>query len=464
MSDFQMDMNLMDNGNRLKNAMEKGNFIFLAECAIPVNENRREAAAERILPLAEMMAKQEGLCGGLAISDLPGTPWSSVEIGSAFPEELRNNNLYFISGRSRTEEMIREQLSLASNSGIRNLVPVSGDIYPGTVRESRGMNFYGSLQQLLLINGMEKDFFTGCVSNPFHYDGHTMLASCGALAEKIDAGAQFVVTQSGWDMLQNQALAWYLFRGKRFLPLIARLTLLTPDRAEKILAGEVPGVRMTRAFAKLIQRELSAGKSQFEAAQYRRLELQSAGCRLMGYSGVQICGVDFPGKAALIASRIRSALQEFRSFEHFLDEYNAHQASAEMSLGINKFHLFDRMLYRQYPLDEPPVMNAPEDVDFSFHERLMFRLKKFLFAKSDRERAGRDRILKKLLADCRGCDKCTLPENEFLCIKNCPKKLLTGPCGGVREDGLCEIGSEECVFVKKVRSERFRKAVYGLES
>ena len=184
----------------------------------------------------------------------------------------------------------------------------------------------------------------------------------------------------------------------------------------------------------------------------------------MGYSGVQICGVDFPGKAALIASRIRSALQEFRSFEHFLDEYNAHQASAEMSLGINKFHLFDRMLYRQYPLDEPPVMNAPEDVDFSFHERLMFRLKKFLFAKSDRERAGRDRILKKLLADCRGCDKCTLPENEFLCIKNCPKKLLTGPCGGVREDGLCEIGSEECVFVKKVRSERFRKAVYGLES
>lgn len=265
-------------------------------------------------------------------------------------------------------------------------------------------------------------------------------------------------------MLQNQTLAWYLLRQKQFLPLLAHLTWLTPDRVEKIIAGEYPGLRMTAAFRKLLGRELLGSKAQFEAAQYRRMELQVAGCRLMGYSGVIISGVDVPGRAAMLASRIRTALREFTSFEHWLSEYREHQASAEMSLGNRAFHMFDRVLRRQYPFDEPPEITEPEVQEFSFREKASRRLKRFFFAHADQERPERDRLLKKLLVNCRSCNRCTLPQHQFFCVKNCPKRLEHGPCGGVREDGKCEIGSGECVFVQIMRCERALMAQNSLES
>jgi hypothetical protein len=265
-------------------------------------------------------------------------------------------------------------------------------------------------------------------------------------------------------MLQNQTFSWYMLNRQSYIPMIAHLTILTPDRAEKIIAGKVPGVRISAAFRKLLEQELSGSKAQFEAAQYRRLELQSAGCRLLGYSGVQISGVDYPGRAQIIASRIRSALQEFRSFEHWLDEYNYHQASAEMSSGIRNYHLYDRVLRRAYSFDEPPQISDPGKPDYSWKEKLSYKLKRKLFAKADKHRPDRDFLLKKILVKCRGCDKCDLPSNHFICTKVCPMKLSNGPCGAVGEDGKCSFSAAECIFVKKVRCSRWREGISCLES
>lgn len=464
MSDFQLDMTLDPSDNPLKNALDNGKFIFLAECTPPENERSREAAAERILPLAEMMTRQDDLCGGLAITDHYGAAWSAAEIASALPAAQRNRHLYYLSGCGRNQENIHEQLNIAANAGAFNLVSVSGNAPEMTLRECRAKNFCGSTSQLKLIGQRQEKFFTGIQFNPFHYDHNTVFASYNSLTDKIAAGAQFVVSQSGWDMLQNQTMAWFMMKGSFFLPMIAHLTLLTPDKAEKIIAGKVPGVRMTPAFCKLLEQELSGSKAQFEAAQYRRIELQSAGCRLMGYSGVQISGVDFPGKAQIIASRIRAALQEFRSFEHWLDEYNIHQAGAEMGGGPTRYHLYDRVLRRSYPFDEPPQINDPGSVEISWKEKFSYHIKRLLFAKADQQRPDRDFLLKKLLANCQHCDKCTLPQNHFICIANCPKHLQNGPCGAVKEDGQCEITGNECIFVKKVRCSRWREGISCLES
>ncbi|MCI5778514.1 MAG: methylenetetrahydrofolate reductase C-terminal domain-containing protein [Lentisphaeria bacterium] len=462
MSELQLDMQLAGGGNPFRDALAEGKFIFLAECSPPENETRCAAAAERILPLIRTMIGQNDLCGGAALTDRRGAPWSAMEISAALPEELRRHNLGFLSGDGRDAAAVQTQLDLARNSGAVNVVPVSGDAAPLSLRECRARNYCGSTEQLRLMQ--DQGLFAGAVFNPFHYDADTVLASFNALSGKIAAGAQFIIAQSGWDMLQNQTLAWYLLRRKQFIPLLAHLTLLTPDRAEKIASGRLPGLRMTPAFRKLIARELLGSKAQFEAAQYRRLELQVAGCRLMGYSGVIVSGVDVPGRAALVASRIRSALQEFRNFDHWLGEYNEHQAPAEMSYGVDAYHLFDRFLRRQYPFDEPPEITEPEEPDFSWAEQFSLRLKRFLFAKADRRRPERDILLKKLLADCRSCARCTLPEHHFYCTRTCPKRLENGPCGGVRDDGTCEIGGGECVFVRIMRCERHLARRPGLES
>ncbi len=464
MNEFQLDMNLNTPVNPLRSALESGKFIFLAECAPPENSRHRDDAVERMIPLAEMMAKQDDLCGALAVTDMPESPWSAIDIASGLPENLRRGNLYCLSGNGRDDGAVESELQCAVNAGVENILCLSGNASGITVRECRARNFCSSIRQLEIAGKMEHSFFAGTEFNPFHYERNTVFALYNHLAEKLCAGTQFIVSQSGWDMLQNQTLAWYLLNRKCYVPLIAHLTLLTPDRAEKIISGKVPGVSMTPAFRKLLERELSGSKAQFEAAQYRRIELQSAGCRLMGYSGVQISGVDFPGRAQIIAQRIRSALQEFRSFEHWLDEYNSHQAGAEMGGGINRYHLYDRMLHRAYDFENPPEIKNPGEVDFSWQEKFLYQVKKLLFAKADKQRPGRDYLLKKALTGCPGCDQCTLPQNNFICIKNCPKGLDHGPCGAVKEDGSCEICPSECIFVRKVRCSRYFEGFSCLES
>ena len=464
MSEMQLDISLNSIVNPLKNTLDAGKFIFLAECTPPENERRLEAVIERITPLADTMEKQNDLCGGIAITDHYGAPWSAVEIAAALPEERRNNHLCYLSGNGRTPGQINELLNIAANAGILNLVSVTGSAVDLSLRECRARGFTCSTRQLQMISMRENGFFAGAQFNPFHYDHNTAFALYNSLTGKINAGAQFIVCQSGWDMLQNQTLAWFMLHKKSFLPLIAHLTLLSSDKAEKIISGKIPGVRMTPAFRKLLEQELSGSKAQFEAAQYRRIELQAAGCRLMGYNGVQISGVDFPGRAQVVAARIRSALQEFRTFEHWLDEYNSHQAGAEMGGGASRFHLFDRVLRRPYNFDEPPVINDPGKVDFSWKEKFQYYLKRFLFAKADTQRAGRDYLLKKLLANCQTCEKCSLPQHHFICINNCPMRMINGPCGAVNEDGKCEFSNTECVFVKKVRCSRWREGFSCLES
>ncbi len=57
-------------------------------------------------------------------------------------------------------------------------------------------------------------------------------------------------------------------------------------------------------------------------------------------------------------------------------------------------------------------------------------------------------VVKGLLFDCRMCGQCVLSSTGMSCPMNCPKELRNGPCGGVREDGFCEVKPEmRCVWV-----------------
>ena len=50
---------------------------------------------------------------------------------------------------------------------------------------------------------------------------------------------------------------------------------------------------------------------------------------------------------------------------------------------------------------------------------------------------------------CQMCGACVLHSTGMTCPMNCPKTLRNGPCGGVREDGTCEVKPEmKCVWLK----------------
>ena len=60
-----------------------------------------------------------------------------------------------------------------------------------------------------------------------------------------------------------------------------------------------------------------------------------------------------------------------------------------------------------------------------------------------------EHAVKKPVWDCRMCGQCVLHSTGMTCPMTCPKTLRNGPCGGVREDGNCEVKPEmRCVWLK----------------
>lgn len=62
---------------------------------------------------------------------------------------------------------------------------------------------------------------------------------------------------------------------------------------------------------------------------------------------------------------------------------------------------------------------------------------------------GLEKVAKGFLFDCQMCGQCALSSTGMSCPMNCPKNLRNGPCGGVRDNGHCEVKPEmKCVWVQ----------------
>jgi hypothetical protein len=56
---------------------------------------------------------------------------------------------------------------------------------------------------------------------------------------------------------------------------------------------------------------------------------------------------------------------------------------------------------------------------------------------------------KEAIFDCRMCGQCILHSTGLTCPMRCPKNIRNGPCGGVLQDGSCEVLPDRpCVWVQ----------------
>jgi hypothetical protein len=73
------------------------------------------------------------------------------------------------------------------------------------------------------------------------------------------------------------------------------------------------------------------------------------------------------------------------------------------------------------------------------------------YQRLERPVAAFERVVKGALFDCQMCGQCVLSSTGMSCPMNCPKQLRNGPCGGVRDNGNCEVRPEmRCVWVEAV--------------
>jgi len=469
-SGIQLEMNFnTPSGNRFRSCLERGVFTVLFEHAPPGRELPDDEAARRLEKLEKAVLAVKTMPCALALTD---RCWSderrrAVEYAALLPEKNRNSHLVYLSGRNTDSDSMQGLLASAVSAGIANLVVVSGDSRPDEdARTLRRMDFTESVKTLRFIqqNPAWKNFFAGAAVNPNLYNAPALYSSLFKLVKKFNMGAEFAVAQAGFDMAQLDALRSYLFLREYNQPLIARLMILTPEKVEKIIAGELPGITISEDFLNILTKELRFSESQFEAAQYRRLELQAAGCKLLGFGGIQICGADTAEKIDIAAQRISRAMREFSNLSQWVEEYKFYMARSDIAPADEHFYLFEKLLSTaQFDETLPPLTEFTPPPQ-SWAQRWGGSLRKFFFPEADIQDAGERRWLKKLLAGCPGCQQCRLPQTFYHCPELCPKALSNGPCGGVRHNGWCEAGDFPCVHLAIWHSAERSKCCAQLEN
>ena len=431
-NDIQLEMNFAERQNRFRKTVGDGRFSLLIEGPVPGPQIPPQEAVKNLKHLEEAILDVTGIDCGLAVLDRNGNQeaWSAIEFAAQLDPESRDRHVVYLSGRNRNMQEIDRQIAIAANAGNINVVAVSGILDNSPERSDSGEIFKRLAQH--------KNFFPGITVNPCQYDPWALLAQYSKIpARFINGTPGFFVTQMGWDTLKLQSLSWFLLSRSVFVPGFVRLLYLTPERLKYMLEHKEPGVIITREFQTILEKEYSISRKQFASAQLRRLKLQTAAARLLGFSGIQLCGADHPETARLAIQTVKQALEEFKTFEDFLPVYQSELADVEINSLSLRFQLFDRFFNRPYSFDKPPCPQELPKPEISFLEKFAAK-----FTPGDALSARRQGI----------------PT-----VRKCPKHKSCGPCGGVRDDGKCENGARECVYRKWFRFAAARDGLFGIE-
>ncbi len=463
---MEIDFKKEKGGNIFREKLNKGSFYVLIETATPDKKEDFAIAAGRLKTIESSLGKYDAIGTGLAITDKTGSwnTWNVADFANALPPEGRDRHVLYLSGRNSTVNDVADTIARCKSSGFQNIVPVTGDGYfPEGYKKRHKLNFVDSVCMLnMLKSGQDGDlYFAGCAMNPFKYTTSDIFPQYYKLVKKIKQGAEFIVTQSGWDMMKLQEMRWYLEMRELHFPSIARFSLLTNDLFEDIYDGKKPGIHISAELRKILLNEAKYGYAQFASAQWRRLQIYAAGAKFLGYTGIQISGVERQEHIATACSKVAEAMKEFKSFEDWRDGYLSYLSRADMTPYPYRFFMFNNLFTRAYP--ELATMKGAELPECGKYEKLHYRICKLLFSKAHRHASNEHLLSKKIFTGCRRCSSCRLPFTEFVCPETCPKGLANGPCGGTRVDGTCEFGGKQCIHAKIFRRSVWLKELHSLE-
>jgi methylenetetrahydrofolate reductase (NADPH) len=452
--------------NNFKNSLNNGEFNIFFEVNIPEADCNIKTALNRCMPFIKTVEKIEDLNCGLAITN--GKKHRKVLNAVDFASELElrdiNRHVIFISGRGKNAREVYEAYDASVRIGIKNIVPVTGEYYTEEkAKDIKNIRFFESVRALSILKEHFSDMsiFAGTTINPFKYTPIDLYPQYFNLMKKLKLGANYIFTQTGWDLLKLQELRWYLEKRNLYLPTIAKFYFLKPDYIEEVISGKIPGVRISPDFLATLRKEARFGLTQFMSAQWRKLQLMLAGVKFMGYSGVMIAGLESSTEVNVAQLKIKEAFNEFATFEDWKIAYSEYLARAEMAPYPHRFYMYSNLFEEAY------ADNAKESYikvpDCSRKEKTQYFLLKSLWKK--KEKTGKKPFLRNMIYKCSNCteSKCTLQMQFFNCYKKCPKNMVNGPCGDTDADGSCIMTDKECVFGKIFRIASWKKKIDKLE-
>ena len=340
-----------------------------------------------------------------------------------------------ISGRDLDPSRLPETLGSYASEGVKNFFACSGHWL------AQGRLHVDGVETLRSGKSLALPLFCGAAVNPFKYSVNDVYGQYLKMILKINAGADFIVTQAGWDMRKYHELARFCSLREVSVPIVARLALIGETEVPRIAAGGlVPGAHVSQGFAAQLQRELQS-RPQFMSVQLKRLSLQAAGCALMGYSAVQIRGLRNAAEAATVLDTCRKVRAQFSSFGAWLEAWKDFHHGISMTPANHHFYIYRQAERRRDEPENAEPEFAMVEADFDYPPSgLLWRNRFARLLKVEHIPGRKGQWLRQFL--CGGEQRTDLRLTQYVCLESCPKKLVHGPCGGSRLDGSCEVEAE----------------------
>lgn len=446
----------------------------------------REAAQEKTIALAKQAASG-GKIHALTLTDNPGgTPAMSADFAGVEILKLGIEPLVHFTCKDKNRNSIESELYALDRTGIKNLLIMSGDYpvsgYQGrpapvfdldpthilqlTADMNRGLEYPG-------IKGVNRhkpsDFFPGAVVSPFKATEAEQMVQYYKLKKKIEAGAQFIVTQLGYDARKFHEVLLFMQQNRFNIPLIGNIYILPYGAARMMNRNDLPGSVVTDKLLEEIDRERN-DPDKGEGARILRAARMYAVMKGMGFAGVHIGGHNIKyeqveeiiRQGEALAPQWTGLIRYFdypipggfyyfeRDPETGLNREQATErqnrpldAEVECSYGFSRFihNLFLEPGKNFYGI----IKNICRTVEGTRMEGLIHKL---------------EHLTKMLLYDCKDCGDCALIDVAYICpMSQCPKNQRNGACGGSFE-GWCEVypGKKKCIYVRAyARLKKHRK-------
>lgn len=278
-------------------------------------------------------------------------------------------------------------------------------------------------------------FFPGAVVSPFKYTEASQMQQYYKMEKKIASGAEFLITQVGWDWKKSIELFRYLEENNMDVPVLGNVFLLSRmTSAPKIMHDfKVPGCFVSdELLAKVYSETISE-------------QLERAAQQVAMYKSIGAAGVDV------------GSIHVFRMLVHILQrasEIGENWVDYKDNLYWPRkdgFYLYDDTGNRVV-LSRPKKKFSQKCFNFMHRNfltkdtRAFNAMKKVMSCLGARKNRGLayelfttlEHAAKRALFDCETCGDCYLPENFGLCtIGGCEKGLANAPCGDATVDGYC---------------------------
>ena len=352
--------------------------------------------------------------------------------------------------------------------GMKNILALTGD-YSGKGFGGQGAPVFDidsvNLQIMLMLiskrinaAGDPDGFFTGGAVSPFKQTEGECVAQYAKMSRKVAAGAQFMITQLGYDARKFHELIGIQRHMDIQVPTLGSVYVLTPNAARIMNQGRVPGAVVTERLLDAVQSEWKDKEEGRQAAVERAARL-AAVLRGLGYRGIHIGGIH---KDFSTVGRILDRMEQIKEeWEAFLPQFNYPQTDGFYAFRESPPEPASAPVFGRHTRPMPaadrflyPLMQASHSLFFDFEASLAPAYKQVGRA-LDGNLTGNlflrliEHPLKKLLLGCQQCGDCAIQHVAFLCPESgCPKHTRNGACGGSRQ-GMCEVNPDRtCVWFR----------------